>query len=371
MKKRFLFRILSALLVIVMLVCESYCFASAEQEVSVSASSAILIEAEGLNVLYEKNSEKRMPMASITKIMTALVALETGDTDSVVCIPKAAVGTEGSSIYLKLGEELSLIDLLYALMLESANDSAVAIAVSVAGSVDSFVEMMNDKAEELGLENTHFTNPHGLSDDEHYTSAYDFAVLTAYALKNKKFSEIVSTKRYCSHNRVFINHNKLLRIYEGCIGVKTGFTKASGRCLVSAAERDGLRLVAVTLNAPDDWNDHMKMLDYGFSRYESLLMCESGELTFEVPVVGGTKASVKLCNRERVAITVEKGSHIIDAKYNIKRFYYAGNKAGDVGGTVVFTCDGKKVKTVELYFCEDTEVKKQKNFFDFLLDLFK
>ena len=241
-----------------------------EAELPLSAESAILMDASDGSVLYEKNAHARKGMASTTKIMTALVAAQSMPLDKNILIPKEAVGIEGSSVYLTEGESLTVRQLLYALLLSSANDAATALAIASAGSVESFAEKMNLFAKELGLSDTHFINPHGLYHEDHYTTAFELALITAAALRNTTVKEIVSTYKTDiplgneKKGRLLVNHNKLLKLYEGAIGVKTGFTKKTGRCLVSAAERDGLTLIAVTLNAPDDWNDHIKMLDHGF-----------------------------------------------------------------------------------------------------------
>jgi D-alanyl-D-alanine carboxypeptidase len=225
---------------------------------SVSARSAIVVEAETGRVIWAKNAHVSLPMASTTKIMTALVALENADPEKTVSIPPDAVGVEGSSVYLYEDERLRLEDLLYAMLLESANDAAAAIAIEVGGSIEGFSEMMNAKAEELGLERTSFANPHGLDDPEHYTTAAELARIAVAAMKNESFCNIVSTyKKTIPLNetegvRLLINHNKMLSRYDGAVGIKTGYTKKSGRCLVSAAERDHVKLICVTLNAPDD-----------------------------------------------------------------------------------------------------------------------
>ena len=240
---------------------------------AVSAQSAVVIEKDSKRVLYNKDSQHRLPIASTTKIMTAIVALENEDLSAQIEISPAAAATEGSSMYLEAGEKMTLEELLYGLMLSSGNDAAVAIAEHFGGS-ESFAALMNKKAEELGIDNTHFTNPNGLPDDEHYSSAYDMAEITAYALNNPKFAEIVSTKTKKiegggkAYPRTLTNHNKLLSMCSGCIGVKTGFTKAAGRCLVSAAQRDGMTLICVTLNATDDWNDHCSLYDSLFKKYK-------------------------------------------------------------------------------------------------------
>jgi D-alanyl-D-alanine carboxypeptidase len=239
-----------------------------------TAQSAILWDADSNRMLFSQNENQRLPMASTTKIMTAIIALEQGDLDSMVTIPKEAVGIEGSSCYFQEGEKLTLRSLLYCLLLQSANDAAHAIAVHIAGSVSAFAVLMNLKAAELALLDTHFENPHGLDSDCHYTTAKDLARLADYCMQNPVFCEIWGTKTislplnkneelvYC---RALSNHNRLLRLYPLCVGGKTGFTKRCGRCLVSAAKRDGHTLIAVTLNCPTDWADHQRMYQYGFS----------------------------------------------------------------------------------------------------------
>ncbi len=289
-------RIVSLLFLIVYLMLGAKGFAAPP---SVSAQSAVVLDAASGRVLYDKNMERRSGMASTTKIMTAIVALESGNLEDTVKVSATAAGVEGSSMYLSAGEEITLEHLLYGLMLVSGNDAATAIAEHIGGSVEKFAAMMNDKAKEIGVENTHFDNPHGLATDTHYTTAKDLAQITAYGLKNEKFAEIVSTKNKKvpwqgkSYQRQLNNHNKLLTMYDGCIGIKTGFTKATGRCLVSAVKREGMTLVCVTLNAPDDWNDHMKLYEDAFSRYHATPILTEGQEMGEVEVKGGTESSVK------------------------------------------------------------------------------
>ena len=237
-----------------------------EGAVATAAAADIVMEQSGY-VLSAGNAHTRMGMASTTKIMTALLAIERLDPETVVTVPKEAVGIEGSSIYLTEGEQITVSDLLYGLMLESGNDAATALAIAAGGTVEDFVRLMNERAAELGLEDTHFSNPHGLSADDHYTTAYDLARLTCAALENETFAAIVSckTKTISDGRRYLSNHNRLLRSYEGYIGVKTGYTRHAGRILVSAAERGESQLIAVTLADPDDWRDHAALLDYGFA----------------------------------------------------------------------------------------------------------
>lgn len=234
-----------------------------------------------------------MLIASLTKIMTALVAIENGDITSKVKVGKNAFAKEGSSLYLKLGEEMTLKDMLYGLMLRSGNDAATAIAEHVGGSEQGFVYLMNAKAQELNLKNTHFANPHGLDAEGHFSSANDLAVLTAYAMHNPVFKEIVATKEKTADNPYekwdykWSNKNKMLRLYEGADGVKTGYTKKALRCLVSSATRDGQQLVAVTLNDGNDWNDHSSLLDFGFNHYPLKTLVERGEAVKGYSLVTG------------------------------------------------------------------------------------
>ncbi len=328
---------------------------------AVSAQSAVLMEAESGEIVFAHNADLPLAMASTTKIMTALVALELASPDRVIEVDPEAVGVEGSSIYLSAGEPLTLEELLYALLLESANDAAAAIAIGLSGSVEAFADEMNRKARSLGLVATHFTNPHGLDDAEHYTTARELAIISRAALQNELIRTISSTRKTTIPHagtdgvRLLVNHNKMLRLYEGCIGLKTGFTKKSGRSLVSAAERDGVRLIAVTLNAPDDWNDHTKMLDYGFTLFRGETLCQEGELLHPLPLVGGQDAYVMLGNREAYTVTLPIGAGEIHAVIECRPFEFAGVEEGTLLGCVRYLSDldgdGKEetVATVPLY----------------------
>ncbi|HJV45885.1 MAG TPA: D-alanyl-D-alanine carboxypeptidase family protein [Bacillota bacterium] len=242
---------------------------------SVSAQAAAVIDVDSGRILYQKQGNAKLRIASLTKVMTAIVAIEEGNLQDRITVPDYAVGTEGSSIYLKRGEKLTLENLLYGLMLRSGNDAAVTIADSIGGSIEGFAQLMNEKAEYLGLSGTHFTNPHGLDDsNNHYSSAIDLAKITAYALHNPEFQKIVSTQVKMipqegeKWDRKLYNKNKMLRLYDGADGVKTGYTKLAKRCLVSSATRDGRQIAVVTLNAPNDWDDHARLLDYGFQQFK-------------------------------------------------------------------------------------------------------
>lgn len=334
-----------------------------------SAQSAVLIDASSRKILYAGNENKEMPMASTTKIMTALVAAENYELKKEVEVSPEAVGVEGSSVYLRAGEKLTMEELLYAMLLESANDAAAAIAIAVGGSIPGFCDMMNAKAEELGLSHTHFMNPHGLAEDGHYTTAYELAVISSYAIENPTVKTIVSTKKRTipmdngSGVRLLINHNKMLRLYDGAIGVKTGFTRNSGRCLVSAAERDGLTLIAVTLNAPDDWNDHAAMLDYGFGCYENIVLASPGSLIYQIPVTGGKESYVTTANTKALSVTLPKGhGEITTVTETLHRIEFAPVPSGTVLGRVKFMCDGQCVGECELISISTVEkaVKKKK-----------
>jgi len=333
------------------------CFSA---DLSVSAESAVLIEASTGNILFEKNARTRMGMASTTKIMTALVALESSSPDTLVEIPPEAVGIEGSSIYLKAGETLTMEDLLYAVLLESANDAATAVAIAVAGSVDGFACLMNEKAAALGLIDTHFTNPHGLYHEEHYTTAFDLAKLSAYALRNPDFARITATKKKIiplsgnEGSRVLLNHNKMLRLYDGAIGVKTGFTKRSGRCLVSAASRDGLTMIAVTLAAPNDWSDHSAMLDLGFASYTSVSLAQKGDFHLDIPLIGCNCASLSLSVHDNLtaALPVDHGE--IQYTLEAPHYLFAPANQNTAIGRVIFSCDGEIIGEIPL--CADKTV---------------
>ena len=261
---------------------------------AVSAQSPILLDVQTGRVLYEKQADQQSLIASTTKIMTALVVCEHCNVLDRMQIPKEAVGIEGSSMYLQEGEILSLQELLYGLMLRSGNDAAVALAIYCGGTVEGFAQLMNDKAHSIGLENTHFENPHGLDSPDHYSTARDMARLTAYAMKNPIFAKTVSTKTVIAGGRTLQNHNKLLWQLEGADGVKTGYTKAAGRILVSSAVRDNRRLIMVTMDDPNDWADHKNALEQGFSDYRISNFLRKGDLLGFAEVEGGVSDRVDL-----------------------------------------------------------------------------
>jgi len=323
MKKRLLIWILGLALIMNAMLLPPTGWAETEEppDLAPNARAAILMDATSGRVLYGKNVDQEMLIASLTKIMTAIIAIEQGDLDELVTVGPNAVGVEGSSIYLKLGEKVPLATLLYGLMLRSGNDAAVAIAEHIGGSVEGFVYLMNEKAEYLGLEHTHFANPHGLDQKGHYSSARDLATLTAYALKNPTFQEIVKTEVKVvpwpgeKWHRKFYNKNKMLRLYQWADGVKTGFTKRARRTLVSSASKEGAQLVTVTLNDGDDWKESMMMLEYGFKHYDLVPVLEKGQVIIRKPiktedekefhVVAGAPFQYSLTDEEKKKVVVE------------------------------------------------------------------
>lgn len=261
--------------------------------VGVHAASAVLMDAESGRVLYEHDAHHPRLIASTTKLLTALVAAEqAADLDETVTVKGEWLGSEGSSIYLKAGEEITLRGLLYGLLLQSGNDAAVSIACHIAGSEADFVALMNEKAAALEMKDSSFANSSGLNDDGHYSTAYDLALLARACLDNETVAEICATQSITVGTRTFVNHNKLLRRYEGCVGMKTGFTEKAGRTLVSAAARNGQTLICVTLNDGDDWNDHAKLLDYGFATFPRQVLCRAGEAYGPVAVEGSLVPAV-------------------------------------------------------------------------------
>lgn len=318
----------------------------------VSAKAAALYEPMSGTFLYTKNADVRLPMASTTKIMTALLLCEAGELQKTVRVPKEAVGVEGSSLYLKTGDVISRADLLYGILLRSANDAATAAAIAVSGSVPAFVDRMNERAAALGLCDTHFENPHGLHADTHYTTAKDLALLAAAAMEDPTFREVCSTvKRTVDYKEtLLVNHNKLLRLYDGAIGVKTGFTKRSGRCLVSAAERGGLCLIGVTLDAPDDWRDHTALFDFGFSTRE-MRRVRAGTFSYEIPVADRPGKTVTVENEDFSYVT-DKSAPDYEAHVRLCRYVIPPIDAGDALGEVVLTEGDRVVGQIPLIASE-------------------
>lgn len=308
---------------------------------ALSAQKAVLMDASTGRVLYEKEADSKSLIASTTKIMTALVVCEQCNVLDRMRIPKEAVGIEGSSMYLKEGEVLTVQELLYGLMLHSGNDAAVALAIYCGGTVEGFAELMNDKARQLGLRQSHFANPNGLDHPDHYSTARDLAVLAAYAMNNPIFARTVSAKTVTVADRSLRNHNKLLWLVEGADGVKTGYTKAAGRILVSSATRQGRRLIAVTINASDDWNDHKQLLEKGFSNYEIRSIVTKGQQIGVRELVSGEKSTVGLIAAEdfSYALMPDEQARIVIPGTG---FVYAPIVQGQEAG-FAYVCIGEQV----------------------------
>lgn len=303
---------------------------------AVSAASAVLLDADSGRILYAQNENEERAIASITKLMTALVAAEyLDDLSQTITIQKAWTGIEGTSLYLKAGEEISLETLLYGLLLHSGNDAAVALAAHCAGDVETFVGWMNQRARDLGMTGTHFSDPNGLGDEDHYSTALDMARLGAACLKNPVVSQIVATKSIVLEGRSFTNHNKLLWQYEGCTGMKTGYTRQAGRTLVSSAERDGQKLVCVTLNDGNDWADHKALLDYGFETYPRQVLAEEGVTLRRMTVEESLLRQVPVVARDTVAYPLKEGEQVT-AKIQLPKTARAPVTQGEIAGTVTF-----------------------------------
>ncbi len=337
-------RCLAVLLALFLLVPPAY-----GAEPALSASSAVLMDRESGRVLYEKNARERRSIASITKLMTALVAVELHpDLTSTVTVKEEWTGAEGSSMYLKPGEKLTLEELLYGLLLSSGNDAALAVAGYCAGDVERFVAEMNKKAAQLGMNDTHFANPNGLDDPQHYSTAYDMALLARAVLAREELRTVASTRSIFIAGRSLTNHNKLLWRYEGCTGLKTGYTDEAGRTLVSSALREGQELIAVTLNAPNDWADHAALFDYGFAAYPRTLVVPAGEWA-DLPVMGS------LCRFTRVSTVSdfyyplaegERVSRTVDLPERVE----APVAAGFPAGKLTLTLNGDEIGQLPLLY---------------------
>ena len=341
-------------------------FSAAAASPGITGEAAVLIDSKNGQVLFEKNAAVRVYPASTTKILTAIIALESGRVGEMVTIPKEASDVEGSAIGLREGEQISLEDLIYALMLNSGNDSAVAIARHLGGSVNGFVQLMNKKAAELGAVNTHFNNPNGLPDPNHYSTARDMALITRYAMQNPEFREIVSTKiktitRTDPNAQTYLdNHNKLLWNYQGAIGVKTGYTEEARQCLVSAAARQDRELIAVVMKSEgtDIWTDSTKLLDYGFTDFNQATLVEAGKYVTDAPVQYGVSKTVHAQTGSSLAYNFPRGDkpqisqEIILLDKNV-----APVQAGKKLGEIAFFAGGQELGRVDLV--AQQEVKRK------------
>lgn len=334
--------------------------ASAAESPGTSAQAVIVAEANSGTVLYEKSADQRMLIASTTKILTALIVLENCDVDEKVVIPDDFPAIEGSSIYLKAGQELTVLELLYGLMLASGNDAAVALALHVSGSVKYFSDLMNQRAKELGCKNSHFINPNGLDAEGHYSSARDLSLIACEAMKNKTFCDIVSTKSINIGGRYFRNHNKLLWNYTGALGIKTGFTESAGRSLVSCAERSGMRLICVTLSDPNDWQDHTALYDWAYDEYRCLNIGRSDAQYGNVPVISGVRQNVSVRPGEDFTLIYSKNDQI-ELSCELSKFVYAPVNEKEKAGVITIKLNSKTINEIPIIYCEsvmlDTSVK--------------
>lgn len=340
--------------------------------IGTSAKAAILINGDTGEVIFEQNADELLPMASTTKIMTALLLCENGDFDREITVTAEMLRVEGSSMGLLAGDKVSLRDLLYGMLLASGNDAANVTAYVLGGTVNGFVKMMNDKAAELGLKNTNFVTPSGLDGDGHHTTARELAALARVAMQNEEFAKAASSKSATleygnpPYKRTLSNHNKLLKTFDGAIGVKTGFTKKSGRCLVSAAERDGKFVIAVTLNDPNDWSDHSALLEYGLSAIKKTEILPP-ETTYLVPVIGSDKLSLEICVEPYTVNTLNDTG--FSCEVFLPKFVYAPITKGEVVGSIVYKNGSDIIATSELLAQEDFAIiKPQRKAIDIILE---
>lgn len=360
----------------------SFIHSFAFEMLDISAKAAVVMCAESREVVFSENMNERLSMASTTKIMTAVLALEYGASDEMLVVTDEMIAVEGTSMGLLGGDSVSLLTLVKGLLLESGNDAANAIAYIIGGDIPTFVKMMNDKAKEIGMNSTSFQTPSGLDGENHYSTAYDMALLACYAIQNPLFREICSSEELVvyygnsPYRRVLTNHNKLLSMYDGVFGIKTGFTKKSGRCLVSAVTKDNKTLVAVTLNAPDDWNDHIKMYDYSFDKVTSVELYT--DLSKQaVNVVGGAVDNIKIIQDRKYYYTTTDSNFSPSVEIYLKKFEYAPVNKGDVLGCVRYF-NGDNVLIAEASVCSDVNIEymsnsnnTQKKLFDKLKDYFR
>ena len=320
---------------------------------AISAACAVLAGEKG-ELLLAKNADARRLIASTTKLMTALVALEHSELSDETEIPADCCGIEGSSMYLQAGEKVTVQELLTGLLLASGNDAALALALHCGGSEEQFVAWMNEKAAALGMENSHFANPHGLDDPEHCGTAADLAKLMAACLREPALAAILTKNHASIRERYYVNHNKLLGSCPGCLGGKTGYTQAAGRCLVSACERNGTRLICVTLNAPDDWNDHKSLYDWGFAHYVSRDVCKT--LSYRLPVYGGDRREIEL-RAEPLELLLPKDA-ALQLSVELPGYVLAPVRKGAIGGSVTVLRNGQVLGTSALRFAEEARTEE-------------
>lgn len=334
-----------------------------------SARGMCVIEASSHRVLYERNKDAKLPMASTTKVVTALTVLNNcTDLDQVITVDDKAVGVSGTSIYLRYGEQLSVRDLLYGLMLRSGNDAATALAIHVGGSVENFAKMMTQTAVDCGAVNSHFANPHGLDDPEHYTTAYDLALITTKALENPVFSKIVSTVNYQiketeqSQIRFLHNKNRLLNSLDGCIGVKTGFTNKAGRCLVSATERDGMKVVCVVLNCGPMFEESTQLLNSAYNDYSMQTIVPANTHLANKTFMDVKNNMLYVYCKENIAYPVRAGENLdFDVQYRYLKIKPQNDS--EIGIVDVF-CEKHLIKSAKLYTINSIELLQKKDILD-------
>ena len=342
-------KIARSLLILLLLAAGLTTSASAEAPPETSAASFILMDAASGRTLAAQNEYDPRLIASTTKIMTALIALEQCDPDTEVEIEPAWTGIEGSSMYLTPGQVMTIRDLLYGLMLASGNDAAVALACITAGDVESFAELMNERAAELGCEKTHFENPNGLDSDEHYSCARDLAFIAREAIQNEEFRRIVSTSSATVDGRTFTNHNRLLRECDGVFGVKTGYTEAAGRTLVTCCERGGVTLICVTLSDPDDWNDHEALYDWAYNEYA---WYDTGQnAKWQVPVIGGEAETVTVTASDTLSVPHTEDD-TVETRVQLPSYVFPPIERGGIAGEIALYVNGEKSASVPLVFTE-------------------
>ncbi len=374
-------KILSVIVVVALMlvmILQASAFAKESDKPIVNAQACVLYCVDDGKVYFSVNENKKMKPASTTKLMTSLITLEYADSADKEVTFTQEMTAEGSSMYLKVGEKVRLSDLATGMMMASGNDAANAAAISIAESTEKFSELMNNRAAVIGMKNTHFVTPSGLDDENHYSTAYDMALLMSYALENENFAKLTSQKSAtvefiepASKKTTYSNHNRLLSMYECCTGGKTGYTMAAGRCLVSSAKKDGLTFVCVTLNDKNDWNDHIALYDYGFSQL-ACVECDDSDYYLEIPCTGG--------DDDKISVTSLKGKNVVvpfEKKENVKRTVYADNflyapvKDGDIVGRIEYTLDGKLLASNNLIAVEYSNTQnKNKNIWTKIKEFF-
>ncbi len=345
---------------------------SLSTQVFASPKAAVLIDAQSGRVLFEHNSDKKLPMASTTKIMTALLALEEENLDTYFTVNSTAIKVEGSSMGLKEGDRVTLRILAAGMLLASGNDAANAAAVKISGSVKAFVGRMNERAKELGMENTSFETPSGLDGENHFSTARDMAVLAREALKNPNFAAICSkTSMQLSYgdppyDRWLSNHNKLLKTLEGATGVKTGFTEKSGRCLVSSAERNGVSLICVTLGCPDDWNYHKNIYKEYFGKLEAV---KFEAVTKEIPLCADETKTVEIKSNPITIALLPEEKERVEAVFSLPKFTFLPAKKGKTVGKIIYYLDGEILAENPLFINEEIITERKTSFWDKIKDI--